>query len=188
MQFLEGFDQGAVHPFRHVLQIQALHPVLIGLSWLGHPLFLTGVCLVAAAAFLRRKETRTALLLLLTLAAALGLGFLGSVVVARDRPNESGSPLPIPTTGSFPSVHALGAAALYGALGVLLARRVKRRWPLLVGLLLALLAGAGQLMIRHNFLTDVFAGWVAGGALATLCVQLDAPAGPEASAPSGASP
>ena len=174
MDFLESLDQGAVHPFRYVTQVAALRPVTVALSVLGHPLSLLLVVVVAAALLTRRGDGRSAVRLVLAFLVAMAVGFLGVALVPRPWPNTGWSPLPPLTANSFPSIHAVGAAAVYGALGVFVARRTGRRWPLVVGPLLALLAGAGQLLVAHNFLTDVLAGWMAGAVLAVLCTDLPA--------------
>jgi len=175
MDLLESIDQGAVHPFRYVTQITALKPVAIGLSILGHPLFLLLIVVVAATLLSHRGDGRSAVRLVLAFLIAMAIGFLGVVLVPRPWPNPGWSPYPPLTANSFPSIHAIGAAAVYGSVGVLLARRTGKLWPLVAGPFLALLAGVGQFLVGHNFLTDVFAGWMAGAVLAMLCTA--APAG-----------
>jgi len=133
------------------------------------------IVLVAMVLLSRRGETRSAGRLVLAFLGALALGFLGVALVPRPWPNPGWHLLSPLTTNSFPSLHAIGAAAVYGSLGVILARRTGKRWPLIAGPFLALLAGVGQFLVGHNFLTDVFAGWMAGAVLVMLCTA--APAG-----------
>src|SRR5438105_545838 len=113
MDFLESLDQGAVHPFRYVTQIAALRPVAIGLSLLGHPLFLLLIVLVAATLLTRRGDGRSAVGLVRAFLIAMAVGFLGVALVPRPWPNPGWSPYPPLTANSFPSIHALGAAAVY---------------------------------------------------------------------------
>src|SRR5262249_1900003 len=175
MDLLESIDQGAVHPFRYVTKIAAVTPAAVALSILGHPLMLLLIVILAGAMLSRRGDGCSAVRLLIAFLGAMAVGFLGVALVPRLRPNPGWEPLPPLTVNSFPSIHALGAAAVYGSLGVVLARRTGKRWPLVAGPFLALLAGAGQLLVGHNFLTHVFAGWMAGAVLAVLCTA--APAG-----------
>ena len=77
------------------------------------------------------------------------------------------------SSNSFPSAHALGATAIYASLGALLRRRLKRRWPMLLGILFSFLAGIDRLLVGHNYLSDVLVGWSAGAVLAMICADLD---------------
>jgi undecaprenyl-diphosphatase len=175
MDLLEGIDQGALYPFRAVAEIALLRPLLIALYYLGHPIVLLGILVLAVAWFLARKQTRPALLLAVTVLTALGLAYAGKFVVNRQRPNANirGRVLDDPPSPSFPSAHTLGGTALYVSLGVLVSRRLSRRWPRALGFALAFLAGVDRLLTCHNYLSDVLVGWAAGSALAMLCVDLD---------------
>lgn len=172
---LEGIDQGALYPFRVVAEIAALRPILIGLYYLGHPLVLGGILLLAVVWFIAHKQTRPALLLAVTVLAALGLAYGGKMAVNRARPNlhVRGRVLDEPASPSFPSAHALAGTALYAGLGVLLSRRMSRRWPTVLGITLAFLVGVDRLLVCHNYLSDVLVGWAAGTVLAMICIDLD---------------
>jgi undecaprenyl-diphosphatase len=175
MDLLEGIDQGALYPFRYVAEIAALRPILIALYYLGHPFVLGGVLLLAVLWLLGRKEARTALLLAVTTLAAFGLAHAGKMAVNRTRPNLHirGQVLDEPASPSFPSAHTLAGTALYASLGVIVARRLSRRWPRALGIALAFLAGLDRLLTCHNYLSDVLVGWAAGTVLAMICVDLD---------------
>ncbi len=175
MDLLEGIDQGALYPFRHIAEIGALRPLLIALYYLGHPFVLLGILFLAVVCWFARKEPRPALLLAVTVLGALGLAHAGKIAVNRTRPNLHIRPpvLEEPTSMSFPSAHALAGTALYAALGLLVARRMSRRWPLVLGIALAFLAGLDRLLVGHNYVSDVLVGWAAGTVLVMLCADLD---------------
>jgi membrane-associated phospholipid phosphatase len=111
-------------------------------------------------------------------AAFVGLSVIGvTVLVAvlkalyeRARP-ESGSPIRLPHSYSFPSGHAATAVVLYGALGLLLAERAGSRrrgaaW-LVAAAALSLAIGASRILLNVHFVSDVAAGFAVG--LAWLC-------------------
>ncbi len=175
---LEAIDQGGIHPFRHLRDaLPWLMPVVIGLVYLGSRYVVLGVALLAGGVMAARGLRRPAVLLLVTVGVALGLGYATQVVVDRPRPNnawEVAAPL---DARSFPSTTALAAAALFGSLALLLARRATpgraRAALLAAGFVLPLLAGAACLVAGHNYVSDVLAGWAAGAALALLCGRAD---------------
>jgi undecaprenyl-diphosphatase len=74
---------------------------------------------------------------------------------------------------SFPSGHAMGSAAVYLSLGLLLARVLRRRiektYAIASAMLLTLLVGASRVYLGVHYPTDVLAGWLAGIAWALAC-------------------
>jgi len=145
------------------------------LTTLGDNWVLWAVAVAAAVGFLFARRYWSALFLCLALLAADGVSRGTKEVVKRSRPTVT---QPTLTVGgwSFPSGHATESAALYGGLALLLARRLRRPWPALVlaaGGLLPLMIGATRLFLCVHYLTDVLAGWCAGGALALLCAWAD---------------
>jgi undecaprenyl-diphosphatase len=107
--------------------------------------------------------------------AAAGGGAVSTVLkelVGRPRPPLA-SPLAAAGSSSFPSGHAMLAAAVYLTLGVLLAgiarpRRVKV-YVLAVASLLVVLVGLSRIYLGVHYPTDVLAGWVGGLAWALVC-------------------
>ena len=93
------------------------------LSWLGGWVGVTIVVAVAVVWLLRRGERALAALLV---AVALGGQLLNSVTKAGyDRPRPTaGSPIDLPSSTSFPSGHAMTGIAVFGLLGLLLAREL----------------------------------------------------------------
>jgi undecaprenyl-diphosphatase len=135
------------------------------LGWWPVSLVLVGA---AAGALLRAGRRRDALTVLLTL-AAVGAGHGIKLLVQRPRP-ELLVIGPAPTGYSFPSAHALFAAALAGVLVPLLEELVKRPWlrrtaqALLV--LLALAVGTSRIYLGVHWPSDVASGFVMGAASA----------------------
>jgi membrane-associated phospholipid phosphatase len=113
-------------------------------------------------------------------AAFVGLSVIGvTVLVAvlkavyeRARP-ESGSPIRLPHSYSFPSGHAATAVVLYGALGLLLAERASSRpraaaW-LAAAAAVSLAIGASRILLNVHFVSDVAAGFAVGLAWLFCC-------------------
>ena len=93
-------------------------------------------------------------------------------VVHRAWPDVRWTPAGLrPTTPSFPSGHSLNSMASYGALALLLSRRLRRPWQRALlsscGLLLCVLIGVSRMYLGVHYLTDVAAGWCAGLACVT---------------------
>jgi undecaprenyl-diphosphatase len=119
-------------------------------------------------------QRRWGQLWLLAIAAAGG-GAVSTVLkalVGRPRPPLA-SLVAVTGSSSFPSGHAMLAAAVYLTLGVLLAgiarpRRVKV-YVLAVASLLVVLVGLSRIYLGVHYPTDVLAGWVGGLAWALVC-------------------
>ncbi|RSK45862.1 phosphatase PAP2 family protein [Hymenobacter perfusus] len=105
------------------------------------------------------RQRRAALFFLLSVGGAGALNLLAKLLLARARPALWMSIAP-ETTYSFPSGHAMGAAALALTLGVLL-WPTRARWvAVAVGTAWALLMGWSRMYLGVHFPSDVLAGWV----------------------------
>ena len=84
-------------------------------------------------------------------------------VFDRPRPDE-GSPIPLPSSDSFPSGHASGSVVTFALLAIFSAERWPSRRGLLVGLAAVLAVGAGmsRVVLNVHFVTDVLAGFALG--------------------------
>lgn len=129
------------------------------------------VTLSSATYMLMAGRPRMALLLILSvlgaqlLSSALKLGF------ARPRPDLIAHEAYV-HTASFPSGHAVMAAATYLTLGALLAqvqaRRRQKAFLMGLALTLAVLVGLSRVYLGVHWPTDVLAGWTVGAGWAAL--------------------
>jgi undecaprenyl-diphosphatase len=136
------------------------------LSWaLGALRVCAPAVLLLVGWHLARRERREALAWIAVGAPAALVPELVKAVVARPRPALW--PWLLPTTGtSFPSGHAVAAAALYPLLGWLALRsRGLGRVGWALGLAVAVFVGVGRLYVGVHWPSDVLAGWAIGTAL-----------------------
>jgi undecaprenyl-diphosphatase len=174
----DAIDLGALFFFRG-LQRDATVEAARAVTALGDRWLLGLVASAAAVGFAIARQARTGLIVGLTLLAAISLTVGVKNLVQRPRPYEASLSYPQETGWSFPSGHAGESAALYGGLSVLLARRLRGRSRLGAGLVAALgvllpfAIGTTRLFLCFHYVTDVLAGWCAGGALALLCAWAD---------------
>ncbi len=105
------------------------------------------------------RQRRAALFFFVSVGGAGALNLFAKLLLARPRPTLWASIAP-ETTYSFPSGHAMGAAALALALGMLL-WPTRARWvAVALGTAWALLMGWSRMYLGVHFPSDVLAGWV----------------------------
>ena len=139
---------------------------------LGNGIVLAGVAAIAAYLLARRRYYTEALLMVLAYAGAQVLSFSLKLAFRRDRPFFT-DPLATLSTYSFPSGHATVSIAVYGALTLVLLRRLTgpaRIVCLAAAVLLVSLIGFSRLYLGVHFLSDVLAGFSVGLAWLALCV------------------
>lgn len=181
-----GVTNGVEHAFDKRIMLSLREPGNladpIGPGWfeemmrdftaLGGNGFLTLLTLLAAAVMLIHGRRREALVFLAAVVAALVIGNLMKLGVARPRPEL----VPHQThvyTASFPSSHAAMSAAIYLSLAAVAyewpARRAVRRLALATAVLLTFLVGFSRIYLGVHWPTDVIAGWSFGTATAIAC-------------------
>ena len=172
MERLASIDLGA-HFFFQSLRRPWLDPLMKGLTHVGDSYVVIAVGLLAVIALLAAKRPWTAVAILLS--GCLGITISESVkkLVDRQRPPDvTNAVVPKPSSPSFPSGHALGSTAVYGAIGLgasqLMRSRGTRRLVIALGFLLPFLIGVTRLYLGVHFVFDVVGGWTAGVA----CVLL----------------
>ena len=139
---------------------------------LGNGIVLAGVAAIAAYLLARRRYYAEAVLMVLAYVGAEVLSYSLKLAFQRDRPFFT-DPLATVSTYSFPSGHATVSVAVYGALCLVLVRRLTgpaRLVCLAVAVLLVSLIGFSRLYLGVHFLSDVLAGFSVGLAWLALCV------------------
>ena len=130
-------------------------------STVGSPVVLGGIAAVAVSLlWFRVREPLTALFLTFSLGGAMLINVLFKLFFARVRPALFDHLTPAPGY-SFPSGHAMGSAAFFLALYLLIAELFPRwRWLAgIVGLLGTLGIGLSRLVLQVHYPSDVLAGW-----------------------------
>jgi membrane-associated phospholipid phosphatase len=139
---------------------------------LGNGIVLAGVAAIAAYLLARRRYYAEAVLMVLAYVGAQVLSYSLKLAFRRDRPFFT-DPLATLSTYSFPSGHATVSIAVYGALSLVLLRRLTgpaRVVCLAAAVLLVSLIGFSRLYLGVHFLSDVLAGFSVGLAWLALCV------------------
>ena len=139
----------------------------------GSGVWLTALATVAVVLLVRRRGWADALLVAMATAGALVINPIFKQFFSRPRPAIHDPNLTLQTF-SFPSGHAMGSAAVYGAIAIVLARRLRGTvWARLVvaaAVLIVLLVGASRVYLGAHYPTDVVAGWILGLAWLLVCV------------------
>ena len=145
-----------------------------GVSAVLSPAVLRTAALVVGAWLLYRRQIRPALF-----AAGVSLGSLVLVTGVKDAVGRVRPVVPHPVAvapgASFPSGHALTAAAVALAVAVVVWPRLRprRRWSITVGaVLVAALVGLSRMMLGVHFLSDVVGGWLGATALVAALVAV----------------
>ena len=145
------------------------------LSWIGGWVGVTLIVAVVVVWLARRGVAELGVLLILV---ALGAQLINSIAKAgydRARPT-AGSPIALPASSSFPSGHAMTGIAVFGLLGLLLARelpsRRARSAAICAGFALGALIAASRVVLNVHFLTDVLGGAALGHAWLAACLLL----------------
>jgi len=142
------------------------------LTSLGSIIVLSLLTLAISGFLFLDGKHRIALLVLVAVAGGLAGNHLLKHSFQRERPDLVPHRAVVSST-SFPSGHAMQAAAAYLTLGALLARVQKRRrlkaYILSLAAFLTLIVGFSRVYLGVHYPTDVLAGWTAGGIWALLC-------------------
>ncbi|WP_054533639.1 phosphatase PAP2 family protein [Herpetosiphon geysericola] len=144
-----------------------LTPIFYLATWIGTLYGLSFQTLLVGYWLCRRKPTawrsRLSLIVLALLGAAIWMTVLKQGF-ERPRPSIFEPAYQI-STYSFPSGHAMAAAAWYGSLAIVLSygQRPQRRWGLISGLaVMAVLIGISRVVFAVHYPTDISAGWIGG--------------------------
>ena len=162
---LESVDQGLAADLNRVVSGDLTLVRTMGfLSRIGSTAVLTWLVVIATVLLLVRRRYRLAVYLPVTGIGALILDPAVKAAVGRLRPVVA-HPVAHGAGFSFPSGHALGSSVVYGALLLVFAPALTRRWrtPViaLVGLLVVAI-GFSRLALGVHFLSDVLGAWALG--------------------------
>ncbi len=150
--WLHGFDSPALTTVMRVFTFLGSAPAVIGTTFL------------VAAWALRSAARGLAGVLVAVASVAEGLNLLLKGAFQRQRPDLF-TEIVAPKSYSFPSGHAMAAAAVYGMAAVVVARlRPSLRRPLCIFTpLFVLVVGMSRAFLGVHWPTDVLAGFAAGG-------------------------
>jgi len=137
------------------------------LTHLGDPIVVTTLAVLAAGVMALQRRWRAAVYLLLVRAVALVIGDGLKEGIRRARPVLA-HPVAHAHGFSFPSGHAVGSAALYASIAIVLGSRVPFAARMALALLPALVVAATRVLLGVHFPSDVVAGLFAGWAIALL--------------------
>ncbi len=139
-------------------------------TWLGSIVVLLPTSLALGSAWRRRGDRSSAWRLPLAVSGAWLAAHAGKLLVARPRPDLHAPVIAMPADLSFPSSHAMVAAAFAVALALSLRPRPSSTL-VAVAALAALVVAFSRLYLQVHYPSDVAAGAVAGAAWALgLCL------------------
>jgi undecaprenyl-diphosphatase len=143
-----------------------------GVSLLGAPI-LIGIVVIATIVYARRRDwVRAAAFPLATISGA-ALNTLLKYAFHRGRPQYA-TEFITHASWSFPSGHAMESMVGYGMLLAVTLHGLRdsnrRRLLIAAAALLIFLIGVSRVYLAVHYLTDVIAGWLAGGAWLFVCV------------------
>ena len=131
------------------------------------------VCVIAAGLLVRERAWVDLTLLVAALAGAAILNPLAKQAIARPRPAYH-DPHLVLTTYSYPSGHAMGTTAVYGALAFIAARRLRAGPRATVAVVAAagivVLIATSRVYLGAHYLSDVVGGVLLGSAWLLVCV------------------
>lgn len=142
-----------------------LDPLFAALTWVGAPLVMGTLALLAAATLWRWRGARVAAASVVSPVVVLALIALLKLLFHRVRPAGA---LQYTHLGySFPSGHASGSMAVAVTLAYVLAReQLVPRWAGAVAVVFSLLVGWSRIYLDVHWATDVIGGWAVGLAVA----------------------
>ena len=154
-----------------------VHTVVLHHKWLldlaralthfGDPTVVTiATGVLAIGLFMRRRRSAATYVLLVRL-VAVGVSWVAKTAVDRSRPVLA-HPVAHASGLSFPSGHALGSAAFFGSVAMLLRGRLPLAANVAIATVVPIVVGVTRVLLGVHFPSDVIAGWLLGWACASL--------------------
>jgi membrane-associated phospholipid phosphatase len=164
-----AWEDGAEADVRFVRWVHRTSPgalvdLMRVLTYLGSSIVLGLLALGAAVILVRTGASRTAAFVVTAFLASEVVDQLFKAAFRRARP-ELEDPFVRLTTYSFPSGHAFGATATYGALVLVIAAggsRRRRTWVAASAAVVVAIVASSRVILGVHYLLDVLAG-IAGG-------------------------
>jgi undecaprenyl-diphosphatase len=149
--------------------------VFVFVSWLGAPVLLV-VDIVVATVLAVRRQWRSFTLWTVAIIGGVVLDQVLKLAFRRARP-EVASEFISSHSWSFPSGHAMNSLVSYAMLAYLLREHVaSARARIMISIIAALLIiaiGFSRLYLGVHYLSDVTAGYLAGGAWVLACITVE---------------
>ena len=149
----------------HSIASPTLTVVMRAASFTGKVMFLTTLGVIFTAVLVYLRQWRSLAIFLITMAGEILLETTLKATYHRARPDPFFD-LPVPSSYSFPSGHAMGSLCFYGIVAWIAVRRIEHRpvrievW--LVTSILVLAIGFSRIYLGVHYPSDVLAGYLAG--------------------------
>lgn len=147
--------------------LRPLRPFLPPLFPLGLPISYMTVAWIIARR-LQRRNRRGGPAIVTSAALAWLTHRLATLALSRDRPSRSGAKR---RTDSYPSGHTTGVTAVALTTAYVLERQrlISRQRALAIGISAPAVMGTYRVLADDHWATDVFGGWLLGGAVGLAC-------------------
>lgn len=147
----------------HSIDTPLMDVVMRGFTFMGSAMAVIPISIAVLVWAIRKKETRAAAAFVVVLVMTEALNVMLKHTFERARPTLF-QEIETLHSYSFPSGHAMAAAAIYGMMGVVISRLAPthRRLYVVALPLLVLMIGASRVYLGVHWPTDVLAGFAAG--------------------------
>lgn len=161
-----NFVQGFVTP--------QLTEIIIFFTFFGSvPWITTGTTLLTLSLLYKKKISLAVMIAAANLSGGL-FNLTLKLIYQRERPDIQ--PLVTETSFSFPSGHSMGSFIFYGSVAYLIYLLAKRRFPVMIGCILAALMiigiGLSRIYLGVHYPSDVLAGFSAGAVWIIVCALI----------------
>ncbi|MGQ4649907.1 phosphatase PAP2 family protein [Lyngbya aestuarii] len=169
-QETQAIDQAILQVFAS-FHTPLLNQIMVGVTFLGEPLWLTALSVVFGIVLLRQGRWTAVITLIIASGGAIGLNFLLKAVFARSRPTLWQHIVDV-NYYSFPSGHAMISLVIYGLIGYWLVTRLKVWQIPIISITVLLIAaiGVSRLYLGVHWPTDIIAGYAAGLVWLVACI------------------
>ena len=166
----EAFDTAILQTIAN-FHTPLLNKIMIGVTFLGEPIFLTWLSLIFGLVLLLQKRWGSLIATVITPTGAIVLNFWLKNIFSRARPELWEHIIDV-NFYSFPSGHAMISLVIYGFIGYWLASSFKRWRISIISFTSFLIAAIGlsRLYLGVHWPTDVIAGYAAGLVWLITCI------------------